>query len=358
MDVFHLNDLAIDLVSPDNDIKKLMQTVKPDWEQDKIQIKNLSGGYSCGTYKVRSENEDNDVLIVRVRKLFSDHNIITNPDFENKVVEALSKANIFAKVYAVFKNGYCYQFLDGKPLLNLTVPDENVAIEDYPFKEIAIAMARIHSEKLVGEDFTEETSFEKIKNVLKNDYPNNPDIPQVSELEIELEQLCEVNKKFQQNIVLCHGDTHAGNIIWDKETGATTFVDWEVAHIGYPAYDIAYFFDILDSKVIIPSVQMPTVDPGAVLGIKMQFIRDYLEKWSELQQDVIITDEIVENFHKEIEFFRLIVYINVVVMLGAITAKAAENVSEDLPTTPNEFILSYFKAYQDSKEEILALLDS
>jgi len=318
---------------------------------DDIEIKKVSGGYSCNTYCVHSSEPD-DAIIIRVRKMLAKASWL-DPKFEETVVQELSRIGIFSKVYAFFQNGYCYRYIEGKPLANLTDPSE-ASPDELPLEQIAQMLARVHNVKINGSDYSKSTTFSMIDRVLANEYPADSDIADKEVLTREINELFAYGKKFDLNIGLTHGDLNPGNIVWDSIQKTLTFVDWEGEHIGYQALDVAYFLQMLQLQEILPVPGIIQVSAEKIEEKRRHFIKAYLETLSKLQ-DIggSVSEDDFQKLYHEVIYISLIWPLYCVILMTANMGKAE---IKDFPTDPTSMLKNTMEYYFKTKEAKLSQL--
>jgi len=354
----HLPELSIQADSYENDIKILLKSIKPHWNEEKIGIKKLTGGYSCTTYYVNWENEPDDAITVRVRRLLVTSNInlpIINPNYEVMLVEELAKAGLFAKVYAVFQNGYCYQYIQGKPLANLTDLSK-ASTDELPVEYIAEKTAELHSLSLEDGRFGKNDFFEHLKTCLTDGYKEKSHIADKDTLLKELNEVIDYTKRFDLKDVLCHGDHNLGNIIWNSEKEKITFIDWELGHVGYQPMDIAnflMFFNMMDMIPASDAEEFQKFAPKRVKDLEKRFIVTYLNTWSRLNNNGLpVTDGEVEDLEQKVSLFGLVCTLYMLILCTALE----EIDFVDFPTDSTKMLQKMYEYYWIVKEPTLQKL--
>jgi len=349
MEALQLYGNSIKEVSYESDIRKVIEKIKPNWTCNQIEIKKMSGGHSCNTYLVQKSAESEKAIIFRVRKLFaeeSDKKPLVKSTSEEKIVQEVSKLGLFPRVYAMFKDGYCYKYIDGTSL-------NSTKLDDLPLELIAEKLVKIHSVKLEDEDYTKVDFFARVKHLLNTQYPENLDIANRKTLLKELNEFEEYSKQFNFTIVLCHGDPQPGNIVWNSTKKTIDFIDWELTHIGYRALDVACFyqaFTYLDMLLNPTALATEEIQKN-----KTAFIKLYLENWAKINnQPSDISEEEFTEFCREVEFFSLLWPLYVVILLGALPG--------DFSSRPEGFLenliksaYTYYWELKDSKLHELKL---
>lgn len=109
--------------------------------------------------------------------------------------------------------------------------------QDFSPAELADAMVRLHSLDVETEDLPFERRVADARSSLEYAQVNDAF---VLELKEELDALEALVATSSTDLVLCHADLHAGNIV--KSRGEVKFLDVEFAGLATPAFDVALTF--------------------------------------------------------------------------------------------------------------------
>uniref|UniRef100_T1JAR3 ethanolamine kinase n=1 Tax=Strigamia maritima TaxID=126957 RepID=T1JAR3_STRMM len=356
-----LPEFTVHLDAAEDDIKKLFKIVKPEWNEDKIIVKNMSGGFSCLTSRVYLEDTPDDAFTVRVQKLFvalkdNCEDLKLDTKFEVRVVQEISKIGYFPTVHAVFANGFCYKYISGKPLVHFdkktkTKPE----IDRNDIKTMVEKLAEIHMIKLENVDYTKTDFFDNYDTILEKVYPENSVITAKNIIEKEYQEIKSYIKEFNLPIVLCHGDPHAGNVVVDEDKDQLTFVDWELSHIGYQAYDLAYCVRMLHFEGYVMNIQMiPSAAKDQTPEISMgEMLKWYFAKWSKLNMKEF-DEEAFEELQRQVKYFELVWCLVFIIMFGNLFANSkAQVLSAEFPVDPTGMVQSVYNFYCRIKEQTL-----
>lgn len=169
-------------------------------------------------------------------------------------MQVLGTIGFAAKLYATFTNGLAYQFLPGDILSVVTCRDEVI----YPL--VARKMAQLHLQLDYWRRHSDHVSGEPVEPVLWKKITQFisliPDqfsdeekqekfvkeIPKRSDLLHELEWVRTRLVQLGSPVVFCHNDLLLANILYEKESDALNFIDFEYAGPNYQSYDIANHF--------------------------------------------------------------------------------------------------------------------
>ncbi|CAB3224945.1 unnamed protein product [Arctia plantaginis] len=225
----------------------LLQTLRPNWPKDTIQLKLLTDGItnkliSCQYTECKQEK---DIVLVRVYGNKTDLFIDRTAEIRN--IRTLNVLGMAPKLYGVFENGLAYEYYPGRTLDVTTVADEDI----WPL--VARQLAKMHKVELekdipkepfvwakieqfltlLPEPFSTETKQTRFSNSFKS----------VTKLRLEYERLKSYLSKTNSPLVFAHNDLLLGNIIYDKDEDKIHFIDYEYASYSYQAYDIANHFN-------------------------------------------------------------------------------------------------------------------
>ena len=232
-----------------SDLKSSVKEIIEDWSyaDHAVQISTLQGGITNRLYTLTPNEEEDKTIIVRVygegTALFVDRAV------ENVVFSTLSERGIGPKFYGTFGNGRVEGFCDAKTLK----PDEMSSRDMYP--KTATAIAQLHAQ-IIAEinqcamlwvklesffDLAERaiSSSEKKTNDeddinldnMRNESKWLRDTLEAFQKSIEgpaelsmgrREKMRREGAKFGFEVVLCHNDLLAGNILLSNEIIAST----------------------------------------------------------------------------------------------------------------------------------------
>lgn len=232
-----------------SDLKSSVKEIIKEWDyaENVVRINTLQGGITNRLYTLTPNEEEDKTVIVRVygegTALFVDRAV------ENVVFSTLSERGIGPKFYGTFHNGRVEGFCDAKTLK----PDEMSNRDMYP--KTATAIAQLHIQliaeinqcamlwvKLEGFfDLAEQAIASSEKKTNDEDDVSLDDMRKESkwlrksleafqkscEGRIELstsrrEKMRSEGAKFGFEIVLCHNDLLAGNILLSNEVAASS----------------------------------------------------------------------------------------------------------------------------------------
>lgn len=232
-----------------SDLKASVRGVIKDWnyEDDAVHVSTLQGGITNRLYTLTPSEEEGKTIIVRVygegTALFVDRAV------ENVVFSTLSERGIGPKFYGTFRNGRVEGFCDAKTLK----PNEMSNRDMYP--KTATAIAQLHAQ-LIAEinqcamlwvklesffDLAEQAIRSSEKKTNGEDDINLDDMRKESKWLRETlealqrsvaepaefsmsrrEKMRREGAKFGFEIVLCHNDLLAGNILLSNEIIASS----------------------------------------------------------------------------------------------------------------------------------------
>lgn len=212
--------------------------LKPDWIREEVKIQHLEGGTTnkivMGWFK-----DDNDKILIRVYGLGSEVLINRNLEIEN--MDLLSKSGLGSKLYGVFNNGICYQYLPGQPITREMVTSLSI----YPL--VARKMANMHLIKMEKKEnilwdrmgiyinlCPGEFQDKRRNNLLKSNFLNK------QQLLYEFALLKKLLENCSSPLVFCHNDLNIPNILFNGSD--VSFIDVEYAGCSFAAFDVANHF--------------------------------------------------------------------------------------------------------------------
>ena len=245
--------LKLDLkVSRDNlqeDAKKVIAKVCPDWDLQSLKFKVFTGGITNTVLGCHVGDDLDDLVLVRVNGEGS--GLTIDRDGEPEVMQALHAAGCASPIHGIFDNGMVYGFFPGETLDEKTVRDPHIQ------ELIAEEVGKMHQVRLssMQKEMTERPVSQypaKMKSWL--DYTpthfDNPDkqkmfeteVPSVARLRKELDKIVETLEALHMDVVLSHNDLLPQNIIYNNQEDRIHFIDYEYAFYNYEAFDIACHF--------------------------------------------------------------------------------------------------------------------
>ena len=137
----HLS-ICVDPINYHQGIVKLLEVVRPTWNEGGVKLKVFEGGLTNTLVGVKCGDED--MVLVRIYGRNTDKIISRDSEVRNLV--KLNKYLGTPPVYARFDNGLCYGFAKGRPVELLETSELSMA------RRIAKEMARMHAIPLSAED--------------------------------------------------------------------------------------------------------------------------------------------------------------------------------------------------------------
>ncbi|CAH2063341.1 unnamed protein product, partial [Iphiclides podalirius] len=229
-------------------IRKVLETIKPIWSQEKINFKLFTDGITnklVACYLSDEITEGVDIVLVRIYGNKTDLLIDRTAEIRN--ITTLNGHGLAPKIFGVFKNGLVYEYYPGVTLNVDIVRDLKVVAM------VAQHMAKMHKVELGKEITKEPMLWDKIEQFLcliPESFANEEkqirfasSFGSVTRLRIEFERLKSKLTKSESPIVFAHNDLLLGNVIYNESKGMVSFIDFEYAAYNYQAYDIANHFN-------------------------------------------------------------------------------------------------------------------
>ena len=138
--------IYVDPISYHQGIIKLLEVVRPAWNEGSVKLNVFEGGLTNTLVgaRVGVKCGDEDMVLVRIYGRNTDKIISRDSEVHNLV--KLNKYLGTPPVYARFDNGLCYGFAKGRPVELFEMSDLSMA------HRIAKEMARMHAIPLSAED--------------------------------------------------------------------------------------------------------------------------------------------------------------------------------------------------------------
>lgn len=236
--------------------KTVITQIRPEWAFEKTKFHTFQNGITNKMFGIWNEACDDvkqakDALVLRINGNGTETFIDRKKEIDSwKILEASGAA---PKLFCVFGNGLCMQFVKGSTLTLETIKDNEISTK------IAKLMAKCH----VLSDTEEEPacyffpkqflkSATKFPEKYQQEFLTNGFKNFQEKLKSELKS--EINKKLS----FCHNDLLLGNVLYDEEAKIVNFIDYEYSHMNYAAFDIANHFceytglDVVDYEKYYP----------------------------------------------------------------------------------------------------------
>lgn len=228
-------------------VLKLLESIKSDWAANNIKLKTLTDGITNKLVSCQhlGKEKENDIILVRVYGNKTDLFIDRTAEIRN--IKTLNVLGLAPQLYGIFENGLAYQYYPGNTL------DVDTVIDDQIWPLVAKQLARMHKVSLRNEIPKEPFVWDKIEQFLSLiPQPFSTEAKQtrfansfnsITKLRIEYERLKSYLSKTNSPLVFAHNDLLLGNVIYNKDEGTISFIDYEYAAYSYQAYDIANHFN-------------------------------------------------------------------------------------------------------------------
>ncbi|KAH0789364.1 putative choline/ethanolamine kinase [Histomonas meleagridis] len=201
-------------------------------DPSQVQIKSMKGGITNQVFSLFTPSKK------YVVKVFGDGSgEIINRKEE---LEHIRKINL-TKIYAQYPNCVVLSYQEGVPLKPYMMGTPEIA------DKMAILLGKFHSATLPESPTNENTMFQIIQNFIEKIDPSfvsNVEGCSIKELNELLENMKNKLSTMMEgcDVVLCHNDLLAGNILWDGDE--LSVIDYEYSSYTWPHFDIAnHFFE-------------------------------------------------------------------------------------------------------------------
>ncbi|KAI9298580.1 kinase-like protein [Neoconidiobolus thromboides FSU 785] len=291
---------------------ELVRQQIPSWKESKvdhIKLIHLSGAMTNCIYVVENTNpliyKGPNKVLLRIYGV----GVETFIEREKEItwLSKLSICKVGPRLLGTFHNGRLEEYLDSDTLTHYDIIDPNVSIH------IAKRMSDLHNIALRYPP-PKGTVAEIWKNIYKwlpiaeKDYQRlqhlmDKECYQIDfeDVKSKLNQLQEIIKTMNSNLMFCHNDAQYGNILRLKSNGELVVVDFEYAGYSYPAFDIANHFCEWMANYHSDRPHYLNENDYPNKSEQLNFLKAYLES----QRGSFTTEELHE-FQKEVECFSLL----------------------------------------------------
>ncbi|KAK0068472.1 ethanolamine kinase 1 [Biomphalaria pfeifferi] len=286
-------EISASELSFENDSKKILKDIRPNWDADKISFKLFTDGLSNKLIGCYLEDDRNDVVLVRINGSGSE--IVINREEELEAFGLLSAAGCAPPLYCTFNNGMAYGFFPGVPLDVETVREPKIQ------RLIAKELVKIHKIKGPSQVPLKSKYKERVLSwldALPSHYEDplkqlvfEKEIPPKAELKNELEEIVRTLEGLNMDVVFSHNDTLLKNIIYNEQEEKVNLIDYEYAFYNYEAFDIGNHFAEFAGIDDVNYDLYPERDE------QLRWLKYYLEYKYEAEGSPAVTDEDAERLY-------------------------------------------------------------
>ncbi|CAL8081249.1 unnamed protein product [Calicophoron daubneyi] len=258
-----------------------------------LEVETFNEGLSNHLLRVRfgAGTSKSHIFLVRIHGRTAD--TLVDRNFEILCLNAYYQLSSAKRLYAVFKNGICYSYIEGSPLplpcmeemkYARLVADELARFHSIPVEEIieqskSFSFFSAHPKKYLFRP----TLLQRIRDwiaLLPTELPTPQETarycdryPKPSQWLSEVEYLEQALKNPCSPLVLCHGDIFPRNIIVSPDETSVTFIDLEYCSFDHSALDIAgYFCEVSGTASYVGYGRYPSPE------FQREFVAAYLER--------------------------------------------------------------------------------
>jgi len=266
---------------------EVIKKIRPSWSEDLVQWKVFSDGITNKLIGAWCKDKA-DMLLVRVYGVGTEKIIDRKVELEN--MKKMQEMGCGSKVYGIFNNGICYEFLHGEIL------QQEMLKEKVIYRSVARMMAKMHSVKLENK---EVLLWKRLDNFISCCNPLDERLLKEwmtkDQLKMEVSQLRSMLESCSSPVVFCHNDALLANCVVQKEAEKVIFIDMEYGGPSYAAFDIANHFvefvgcdGVLDYEKWLPTKEY-----------QVDWIQAYLDN------RVDVKKEEVNVVYEEVQLFML-----------------------------------------------------
>ncbi|CAF1143163.1 unnamed protein product [Didymodactylos carnosus] len=237
-----VKDVALTELSLENNIFSLIQIIHPQWSKFNTVFKRFDKGLNNSVIAVFEIDTNTNEIINESEGLLikiygHDTDLFIDRQNELNIMKKISNHGFSNNILLQFSNGYICSYIPGEACNSKQVLSEHISFL------IAKKLAHYHSLPLPNEKLGTclisrmKKFFSAIK--VKDQLHTN--------LSADIEHIeTFIMPRFELDIVLCHNDLVADNIIYNVEKDDVSFIDFEYGFYNYWLYDIADHFTQCD----------------------------------------------------------------------------------------------------------------
>ncbi|KAI8099047.1 kinase-like domain-containing protein [Halteromyces radiatus] len=329
---------------------KVVSFVFPSWKKDNLKFTQCKDGITNQLVRVTDTGSKESVL-VRAYGKGSERIIDRRQEIINIIT--LSRQGLAPPLYARFRNGLIYGFIEGRVSHVDDLGHPKMA------KWIATRLAQWHKVELPQptEDHlhhkTKHQPDQKLWKTMRgwlDQVPDKYDDPKtqatfanrfdMKHIKTEMEELINHLEKLESPIVFSHNDLLYGNIIFDDDKEEAYFIDYEYGCYAYRGFDIGNHFNEHCGFECDYS-KYPSKN------FQLEWLEWYLQA---INDDVTPTKEQINKLYNEVNGFSLAshFYWGLWAMIQAMVS--------DIDFDYMEYAVLRFDEYEKRKEQVLNYL--
>uniref|UniRef100_T1JJJ4 ethanolamine kinase n=1 Tax=Strigamia maritima TaxID=126957 RepID=T1JJJ4_STRMM len=342
-------DVIISSENQEDDVIQLVKCIKPEWDQKSIIAEKMKGGVINNMYKCSVDNCSNGgAVVMRIYLPMMDVKMEETFDHtkEIKNFEKLRHLGVVPELLAVFKNGLCYEYLEGDVLTCTSVRTEEM------IPHVTKILATLHALPVVN--WSTPWAAEEMDKHKMNYPPNLHDaermkrfyeiLPTKEVYETEFEHIKNYYLSAKSPLVFCHNDTKGENFIWNESKQELKLIDLEHTGMNRQAFEIGSHFTVY-TDILNPSGEcFPSRD------FQLKWIRSYLHFYYKAtgRNPLEITNNEVELLYVESNRMAQVVRF----FIGTACLSLVEhNIFDSF-----EFNMINLKDYFDNKDKVAAMV--
>ena len=235
-----IENVTLSFANISNEIYSLLKPIRPDWTSSNTRVVTFTEGLAnvmLGIFDTRMIDDDSNALLVKLYGAQTE--LYLDRESEINAMKILSEYNVVTqRVLIQFNNGIVYEYTSGRTCSKEEMKKENLA------RLIAIKLAQFHNVPIEGNEKPYSILLlRKFIELLKySSFDLSSIISDIDALEERILPSLIPNPKLGKDLVLCHNDLNAQNIIYNEKNQSVSFIDFEYAHINYALFDIANHF--------------------------------------------------------------------------------------------------------------------
>ncbi|KAI9261681.1 kinase-like domain-containing protein [Phascolomyces articulosus] len=226
---------------------KIVSTVFPSWKEQDIKFVQCKDGITNQLVRVTHRPSDFSVLI---RAFGRKSEILIDRRQEIINLVTLSAQGLCPPLYARFRNGLMYGFINGRVSTVEEMAHPRTA--SWIAKKVGKWHKVLLPQDQTGTPAPKQTLWNTMRRWLA-DVPTQYDDPEqqkkfnarfdIDKLSQELENLIKILETLDSPIVFSHNDLLYGNVIYDDEKEEASFIDYEYGCYAFRGFDIGNHFN-------------------------------------------------------------------------------------------------------------------
>ncbi|GAU94612.1 hypothetical protein RvY_06350 [Ramazzottius varieornatus] len=303
------SSFAFDLCNVQCGVLRVLHDCRPDLSNrlslDDLVIEHVGGGVTNTLFCIFFASNPADKSLIRVYGEGTEK--IIDRELEVRIMSELHEYHCCCRIYGLFRNGMCYEYVEGEPLTPQTVTQPHIR------QRLIEKMVRLHSIarfSMSDQNAPQVDLFARMRRMLRQVSFPYPEVDQqerfdkcfpdgLKKIHQEVDKmealLADISLSNPPVVGLCHNDLTPGNILYNHATDDVRFIDFEYAGINYQAFDIANHFNEYAGVEECDYSRCPDA------SYQKAWIKEYLQQWKRQHTHSLCSNGFPEVSDEEIE---------------------------------------------------------